>query len=258
MSFDSSNPQDPAPGAIARQAAPSSAFSLPDDLPPAIQRERPEPLEGNHPMSLLFVTFVAVLFFWGGFYLQRFSGGYQPFSYNENTLGGGATNAPAKPLDPFAEGKRLFVDTCAKCHQADGQGLAGQYPPLAGSEWVKAEGAARIIRIVLDGLQGPIKVKGADFNNQMVPWRDVLTDQQIASVITYVRGEKGWGNNASAISAEQVAAVRQKTKTRPATGSWTAGELLKIPEIEADMPSGTNAPPAGATNSVSTNLPAAK
>jgi hypothetical protein len=90
-----------------------------------------------------------------------------------------------------------------------------------------------MIRIVLDALQGPVKVKGLDFNNTMTPWRDTLTDQQIAAVVTYVRTQKDWGHNASPVTPEEVAAIRAKTKSRPATGPWTAAELAAIPEHES-------------------------
>ena len=199
----------------------------------AVLREKGEPKEGREPISLWLVALMSGLLFWGGFYLQRYSGGYKPSIYNENSSGVAPVQAAAAPvLDLFAQGKRLFADTCGKCHQLNGQGTPGQYPPLAGSEWVLAAGPARMIRIVLDGLQGDITVKGTTFNNQMVPWRDVFSDQQIAAVITYVRGEKDWGNTAGEVKPEQVAAIREKTKTRPATGSWTAPELQAIPENE--------------------------
>lgn len=199
----------------------------------AILREHGEPKEGQEPLSLWLIGLMSALLFWGGFYLQRYSGGYQPLVYDEKSSGAAPVVAgPAPSVDLFAQGKRIFADTCGKCHQPNGQGLPGQYPPLTGSEWVLAAGPARIIRIVLDGLNGPIQVKGVEFNNQMVPWRDVFSDQQIAAALTYVRGEKDWGNNAAPITPEQVAAVRQKTKDRPNVGPWTAPELLAVPETE--------------------------
>ena len=90
--------------------------------------------------------------------------------------------------------------------------MPGQYPPLVGSEWVLASGPARMIRIVLDALQGPVKVKGLNFNNTMTPWRDTLTDQQIAAIITYVRTQKDWGHNASPVTPEEVAGHSRETK----------------------------------------------
>lgn len=203
------------------------------DLACADLREPVEPAEDHPPLPLWLVTFIGALLFWGGIYMQRYSGGYAAAVYNENSSGLSAarTNAVAQ-VDPYALGKRLFADTCAKCHQPDGQGVPGQYPPLVGSEWVLASSPTRMIRIVLDALQGPVKVKGLEFNNNMTPWRDSLTDQQIAAIITYVRTQKDWGQNASRVTPEQVAEIRKKTKDHAALGPWTVAELLAIPEHE--------------------------
>ncbi len=133
------------------------------------------------------------------------------------------------PKDPeriaFLEGRKLYTQNCAACHQASGLGSAGQFPPLAGSDWVKTEGANRIIRLVLHGIQGPIKVNGLDYNNAMVPWKDVMSDQQVASVVSYVRRNKDWSHNFSGATAEQVKKIRDADKSR--TAPWTAEELLK-------------------------------
>ena len=83
-----------------------------------------------------------------------------------------------------------------------------------------------MIRIVLDGLTGPIQVKGQAFNSQMPGWRAQLSEQEIAQVITYVR--KAWGNTADAVTPEQVAAVKKETEGRGGA-LWTADELLKVP-----------------------------
>jgi mono/diheme cytochrome c family protein len=69
-------------------------------------------------------------------------------------------------------------------------------------------------------------VDGQQYNNAMVPWRDVLSDEEIAAVITYVRGQKEWGNKAPDVTPERVKAVREKEKSR--TQPWTADELKKI------------------------------
>ena len=203
------------------------------DLAAADPREHLEPGEAHRPLSLWYVTFVCLFFFWGGLYVERYSGGYKALVFDENAsgLGSGKTNAvPA--IDPYVLGQRIFGETCAKCHQPDGQGLPGQYPPLVGSEWALAAGPARMIRIALDGAQGPITVKGLPFNNTMTPHRDALSDLQLASVITFVRTQKDWGHKASPVTPEEVAAIRKKTKDRPAIGSWTAPELLAIPVTE--------------------------
>jgi mono/diheme cytochrome c family protein len=99
------------------------------------------------------------------------------------------------------------------------------FPPLAGAEWVLEKDPSRLIRIVLDGIQGPIQVKGQAYNNAMPPWRPTLNDEEIAQVLTYVR--QSWGNDASGVKPAEVAKVRKDTASR--TAPWTAAELLQIP-----------------------------
>ena len=203
------------------------------DLATRDPREHLEPGENQRQLSLIFVIFLGSFFAWGGYYLHRFSAGYDPYVYSDNAYGLvlSKTNATEK-VDPYVLGKRVYENTCAKCHQSDGQGLPGQYPPLAGSEWVLAAGPARMIRIVLDAVQGPIQVKGATYDNTMTPWRDTLNDEQIAAVITYARTQKEWKHTASAVTPEEVAAIRAKTKARAAAGPWHVDELKAIPEQE--------------------------
>ena len=219
MNRDPDNNMSAAPGGVA-------------DLAPADPREHIEPNEAQRPMSLWYVTLLCLFFAWAGYYVQRYSADYGALSYDENAGFGGAKTNIVKQVDPYVLGKRLFENVCAKCHQPDGQGIAGQYPPLVGSEWALASGPARMIRIALDGLQGPITVKGASYNNNMTPHRDALTDPQIAAILTYVRTQKEWGHNASPVAPEEVAAIRNKTKDRAALGSWTAAELLALPDHE--------------------------
>ncbi len=100
-------------------------------------------------------------------------------------------------------GRRVFMQTCFACHQPDGKGLPGIFPPLAGSDFLLAD-HDRPVRIVTKGLTGPITVKGAAFNNVMPP--QVLTDQQIADVLTYVTNS--WGNTATPYTVEDVRKVK--------------------------------------------------
>ena len=126
----------------------------------------------------------------------------------------------------FPQGRAVYAKTCVACHQASGLGTPGQFPPLAGSEWVNEAEPGRMIRAVLNGiLPEPIIVKGQTFSGAMVPWNS-LTDEDIAAVITYVRQNKEWGNNASAVTPERVKAVREKIKSHPA--SFKPDELLKV------------------------------
>ena len=119
-----------------------------------------------------------------------------------------------------AAGETVYGNVCAACHQADGKGLPGVFPPLAGSSWVTGA-PDRAIKIVLQGLQGPIEVNGMPYNALMTPQGGILSDAEIAGVLTHVRAS--WGNAASAVTAEQVTAIRSATADR--TTPWTAAEL---------------------------------
>jgi len=125
--------------------------------------------------------------------------------------------------DPNAQGKQIFLKICAACHQRDGDGKEGVAPPLLGSEWVLAPGGARLVRIVLNGLTGPIRVRGQEWNLPMLPWRANLDDDQVAVVLTYIRSQLG-SNQANPIKPELVAEARQEVRTTPET----AEELLRI------------------------------
>ncbi len=108
---------------------------------------------------------------------------------------------------------------CSTCHQPTGLGLDPAFPPLAGSEILTGPSEVPIA-IVLHGLQGPLKVKGKDYNGAMVAWGQ-LSDEDIAATLTYERAS--WGNSAPAVTAAEVAAVRAATKSR--TTPWTWDEL---------------------------------
>ena len=127
--------------------------------------------------------------------------------------------------DPAAKGMASFSKICAACHQADGAGKDGVAPPLVGSEWVLAPGGERLVRIVLNGLTGPIGVQGRDWNLPMPPWRENLKDAEIAVVLTYIRSNLG-GNKAGPITAAMAAAARAQAHPGPETSE----ELLRISE----------------------------
>lgn len=137
-----------------------------------------------------------------------------------------ATAAPTgdTPADALARqrlsGRRVFDRVCATCHQANGQGVPGVFPPLAGSQLLLEPDPGRVIRIVLHGLQGPIEVKGQTYNAVMPPQGQALSDSEIADALTYARN--AWGHTAPAVSAEAVQVVRVAVKR---TTFWTWEEL---------------------------------
>lgn len=131
--------------------------------------------------------------------------------------------AAVAPAPAAADGKRIFATTCAACHQASGEGLGEQYPPLAGSEWV-TDDEAKMVRIILHGLTGPVDVAGQGFSGAMPAWGAILKDQDIAAVATYVRS--AWGNKSAPVSAASVKTIRSATLAR--TTPWTVAELAMV------------------------------
>jgi mono/diheme cytochrome c family protein len=119
------------------------------------------------------------------------------------------------------DGAQVYNTLCVACHGPDGKGLNG-LPPLVGSDWPKGP-AARSIKIVLNGLTGPVEVAGKTYAIDMPPQGAVLSDEKIAAVLTYVR--KTFANGAGPVSVDEVKAVRAATAKR--TTPWTAEELLK-------------------------------
>lgn len=130
----------------------------------------------------------------------------------------------------YKRGARLY-DGCAGCHQPNGLGTPAQnIPPLAGSEWVVREKPDRLIRIILNAVDGPIKVKGVTYDNgAMMGFRDVYSDDQIADIATFVRANAGWGNAASFVTPEQVKAIRDAT-VKMGTQKWRADALEQVKE----------------------------
>lgn len=121
-----------------------------------------------------------------------------------------------------ADGAALYA-RCVTCHQQNGEGVPGAFPPLTNSEWVTSNPEVPI-RIVLHGLQGPINVNGTEYNGVMMPYGGtggVMNDEEVAALLTYIRSS--FGNNATAITADQVAQVRAATSSQ--SGPYTAADL---------------------------------
>lgn len=195
--------------------------------------EPPEPrADATFYTPIWLVAVFGVFLYWGSTYVDRNGGGFNPLVFTPGErLADVEARVPRSEADALlAQGRKVYNLYCTACHQPNGRGDASRgFPPLAGSDWVLAEGPNRIIRIVLNGLQGPITVNGVQYDNQMLPWRDQLTDEDIAAVITFIRGNKEWGNNAGPATPAQVKAIRNATESRGTYTPWTAAELLTIP-----------------------------
>ncbi len=100
-------------------------------------------------------------------------------------------------------GKNIYTKTCFACHQANGEGIANAFPPLANSDYLNAD-VKRAIDIVLNGKTGEITVNGAKYNSIMT--KQTLTDDEVADVLTYVYNS--WGNNGTEVKASTVQEVK--------------------------------------------------
>ncbi len=114
----------------------------------------------------------------------------------------------SKPSESVNRGKIVYNKYCLACHQTDGSGVPGMYPPVKGTDWVNGD-KERLIKIILEGIKGDIEVKGEIYSNEM-PVHNFLSDQQIADLLTYLRSNLG--NNASVVSIEEVKQVRHNVQ----------------------------------------------
>lgn len=142
------------------------------------------------------------------------------------------TQLTGSERDLFIKGKEIYAREgfCSTCHQPDGGGLsASGFPALVGTKWVVGSDE-RLIKIVLNGIYGPMEVNGNKYAGQvpMTPFQGMLNDEEIAAVLTFVRNS--FGNQAPAISADKVKAVREATKDK--TGFYSPEELLKEHPME--------------------------
>jgi mono/diheme cytochrome c family protein len=190
-----------------------------------LMREKPEPIEGFSPLPLTLVAVFALLCGWAGIYIEKNRGNWDPLVYDFRHTGGGAAVAAAPPLTPespewLKRGQRLYASNCQACHGANGMGVPGAFPPLAGSEWVIGPESDYLLpRVLIHGLRGPIQVKGNEYNGNM-PAQGTYTDAQIAQVLSFIRTE--WGNGGAVFAAETIAEVRAKYGKRD---PWTNEEL---------------------------------
>lgn len=188
-----------------------------------LQKQKPDKASGYSFLPLGILGLMCTSVFFGSIYLAHYSIRFDPLVVNEHAKREKPGAVAVAAVSPAQLGKRVFTTICQTCHQANGQGVPGVYPPLVASEWVQGS-EERIIRIVLHGLNGPITVEGKEYNNAMASLGGVLKDDQIANVLTFIRQE--WGNKADEVKAETVARIRGEVGSRSAP--WTAPELLKI------------------------------
>ena len=128
----------------------------------------------------------------------------EPAGAGDDTAVHTAEVAAASSGELMAKGEAVYLANCSACHQPTGVGLAGAFPPLAGSDYLTGD-RKKVMAAALFGLSGPITVNGEEYNGVM-PSLGHLTDEDLAAVLTYVFGS--WGNDLAAVSVEEVAALR--------------------------------------------------
>lgn len=195
-------------------------------------RENCEPHEESRPIPLPLMVGFFLLFAWGGFYLATYHAGWRVDVYDPNWSPGGSAAATQEVVfDPIKAGARLFTNNCQACHQANGQGVPGAFPPLAGSRWVTDDDGTRMAKILLRGMQGPIEVKGNQFDGNMPSYGENglnWNDRNIAAVLTWVR--QAWDNGAEAVSEEHVAKVRAEIASQ--SGTWQGADIMKAHPLQ--------------------------
>jgi len=148
-------------------------------------------------------------------------------NFGEDESGKTKTDLEGAAKELFVKGEEIYnrEGYCVTCHQPDGLGLsASQFPPIAESEWITGS-EERLIKLALKGLMGPLALKGKSYPGQvpMTPFGGMLNDEEIASVLTFVRNT--FGNKAEPILPEKVKEVREAIKDKE--GFYSPAELLK-------------------------------
>ncbi len=141
-----------------------------------------------------------------------------PTEYSEN-------KAHPAPISSPQDGAEIYLTRCMSCHQMNGGGVPGVFPPLTGTDWVTGDEGV-LIRIILNGMTGEIEVNGMVYTGAMPPWGSFLNDEEMAALLTYIRTE--WGNDGTEITPETVAEVREAVADR--AEPWTIAELEAIRE----------------------------
>jgi mono/diheme cytochrome c family protein len=153
--------------------------------------------------------------------------------------GAGSDSGAADPFQTAMKKGASGYAVCGGCHQGNGMGIPGQFPPLAGSEWVNG-GTERLVRVVQHGLVGAITVKGQGYNTPggMQPFGAAMSAGDLANVLTYIRNS--WGNEGTMVTKEMVEKVRSE-ETR--TQQWTEAELAPFADknIPGEIPAGPGA-----------------
>ncbi len=219
-----------------------------DRIHAAVSREKTDLQTGNEPAPMWIIFLGMVIAIIAGGQLGNMTGG---FSFTTSNPFDGAIGMDPRPgaegagaaMDPFQTALKKGASgyaVCGGCHQGNGMGIAGQFPPLAGSDWVLG-GTERLIRVTQHGLTGPITVNGQGYNTPggMQAFGGAMSAGDLANVLTFIRNS--WGNEATMVTKEMVQAVRDAEEGRAT--QWTAAELAPFADknVEGEIPAGPGA-----------------
>jgi len=185
----------------------------------ARERENPDPTEKNRPVPKGLLLVVALMVSWGVYYILSTQGNDAPELGDNRTLA--TLEGKVAGAGGAADGAQIYAANCVACHQATGAGLPGVFPPLAGAEWVLAADKVPV-NILLHGISGKLTVKDVAYTSQMPAFKDKLSDDEIAAVLSHVRSN--FGNSAGKITADVVKAEREAGKDRK--DPWNGDEDL--------------------------------
>lgn len=187
----------------------------------AQKREHPDPHEGNTPIPKTIITLIILVLLWAVSYIISTTP-----ANDAPELGDHRTLADLMPRAGSAsgavDGAQIFAAQCVACHQANGGGLPGVFPPLTETEYIVGDEKLPI-NILLHGISGKLTVNGNIYNGLMPNFGDKLSDEEIAAVLSHVR--TSFGNSASKIEAAAVKAIREAGKDR--TTPWNGDEELR-------------------------------
>lgn len=185
----------------------------------ARERENPDPTEKNRPVPKGLLAIVAIMVTWGAAYIVTTQRNDAPELGDHRSM----PTLEGKPVGAggAADGAQVYAANCVACHQATGAGLPGVFPPLAASEWVLAADKVPV-NILLHGITGKLTVKDVAYTGQMPAFKEKLSDDEIAAVLSYVRSN--FGNSGGKIGADIVKAEREAGKDRK--DPWNGDEDL--------------------------------
>jgi len=170
-----------------------------------------EPLRIETPVPIptwAWVLFLCVLA-WGAGYLSLELNARRGLSAivkaPANTAVEEVDTAKAPKEDWVELGAQVYGNNCASCHQVNGGGLAGVFPPLKGNQAVLDEDPTGHIKAIMNGLSNKV-IDGVSYSTSMPPFGPILSDEEVAAVVNHER--TNWGNVSSTITASDVQALR--------------------------------------------------